>query len=152
MSGSILSIAFDKMLLVELGMYFMAGMMLSKNFHLFSSLNIKWGVFLMCIALFIVFAKQPALSWLQFIIVPLATIMFAYLPIPIIHKTGRFGDFSYGIYIYGFLVQQLLVCLSNNTIGLYNMMWMAWFITVVLAVLSWHNIEKRALKHKNLFT
>jgi hypothetical protein len=31
-------------------------------------------------------------------------------------------------------------------------MWMAWFITVVLAVLSWHNIEKRALKHKNLFT
>jgi peptidoglycan/LPS O-acetylase OafA/YrhL len=99
MSGSILSIAFDKMLLVELGMYFMAGMMLSKNFHLFSSLNIKWGVFLMCIALFIVFAKQPALSWLQFIIVPLATIMFAYLPIQLYTKQGVLATF-HTVYIF----------------------------------------------------
>ncbi len=149
LSGSFLSVAFDKALMMELGMYFMAGMLISKNMRLLNDPYVKAIVFAASVILFIVFSKHPALSWLQFIVVPLATITFAYLPIPLVHKAGYFGDFSYGIYIYGFLVQQLLVHLSHNTIGLYNMMWMAWLVTLVLAILSWHIIEKKALKHKD---
>lgn len=120
LSGSILSVAFDKALMMELGMYFMAGMLISKNMKLLNHLNMKWFVFGASVLVFIVFSKHPALSWLQFIVVPLATITFAYyLPLPLVRKAGYFGDFSYGIYIYGFLVQQLLVDLSHNTIGLY---------------------------------
>ncbi len=150
-TGSILSIAFDKALMMELGMYFMAGMILSRNHLLLKKPAINTAVFIACVLVFILFRKQPSLSWLQFILTPLATISFAYLRLPYVHKAGYFGDFSYGIYIYGFLVQQLLVDLSHNTIGLYNLMWMALLITILLGVISWHLIEKRALSFKDFF-
>jgi peptidoglycan/LPS O-acetylase OafA/YrhL len=149
-SGTLLSPAFDKMLLVELSMYFMAGMILSYYSKLVNANRTRWFVFFASVCLFIAFANHPALYWLQLILIPLATLSFAYLPIPIIHQAGVWGDFSYGIYIYGFLVQQMLVALSNNTIGLYNLMWLALVVTFGIAILSWHLIEKWALQHKDL--
>lgn len=148
--GSILSVSFDKPLMIELGLYFIAGILLSKNFFLLQKPAVKIAVFTVCVLAFILFSKHTALTWLQLLIIPLTTLTFAYLPIPFIHKAGTFGDFSYGIYIYGFWVQQLLVYLSDNTISLYNLMWMAWTVTLLLGILSWHLVEKRALKHKSL--
>lgn len=29
------------------------------------------------------------------------------------------------------------------------MMWMVWVVTLVLTILSWHLIEKKALRHKD---
>lgn len=82
--------------------------------------------------------------------IPLAAISFAFLPVPDIHKAGIFGDSSYGIYIYGFLVQQTLVFLTNTEIGLFSMMFFAWAISIAPGLITWHLVEKRVMPFKDL--
>ncbi|WP_318388936.1 acyltransferase [Enterobacter sp.] len=55
---------------------------------------------------------------------------------------GRF-DYSYGIYIYAFPVQQL--CINTLNVGFYTSMILSTVITITLASLSWHFVEKRFL-------
>lgn len=60
----------------------------------------------------------------------------------------RLGDISYGVYIYGFIVQQTLMYyfgLETLELTLSGIV-----ITYVLAYGSWHLIEKKMLTYKNL--
>lgn len=67
---------------------------------------------------------------------------------PFISRFGRFGDFSYGIYLYAFPVQQTVILLAYPKAGFYGSMLLAFAITCVLAVLSWYLVEKPALTFK----
>jgi peptidoglycan/LPS O-acetylase OafA/YrhL len=63
--------------------------------------------------------------------------------------TDRLGDLSYGMYIFAFPVQQILVALGRGRgwpFGMY--LGMSFFVTAGLAYVSWHLIEKRALFFK----
>jgi peptidoglycan/LPS O-acetylase OafA/YrhL len=66
-----------------------------------------------------------------------------------LHWIGHKNDYSYGVYIYGFLVQQVTAYL-----GWYRLGYVPWaLICVVLSLgcawLSWHFVEKRAMSLKN---
>jgi peptidoglycan/LPS O-acetylase OafA/YrhL len=63
---------------------------------------------------------------------------------------ARPGDFSYGIYLYAFAVQQLIVLWLDERWGLTPMKLFAIATagTLVLAVLSWHGVEKHFLRMK----
>jgi peptidoglycan/LPS O-acetylase OafA/YrhL len=67
---------------------------------------------------------------------------------PVIRAAGRWGDPSYGIYLIAFPVQQTIIHFLWSRLDFNVTMIMAMIITVVLAYLSWHGIEKRALKLK----
>jgi peptidoglycan/LPS O-acetylase OafA/YrhL len=58
------------------------------------------------------------------------------------------NDLSYGTYIYGFPVQQLLVLAGAGAIGIPLFFAMSMVLTLCLAVLSWFFIERKALKWK----
>jgi peptidoglycan/LPS O-acetylase OafA/YrhL len=60
---------------------------------------------------------------------------------------NRLGDYSYGVYIYGFLVQQLLVNAFPG-IGTGPLMAASIIATLVCGMASWHLIEKPALSKK----
>ena len=88
------------------------------------------------------------------IIFPLAlsyTILWlAHIPKGALRQYNRLGDYSYGVYIYAWPVQQGAVALFPNILPL-QLFGIALPITLFLAVLSWHLIEKPALRAKNMF-
>jgi peptidoglycan/LPS O-acetylase OafA/YrhL len=93
-----------------------------------------------------------SLNWGAFLAVYLATLgplvlHFAYLPGGPLRAYNRVGDYSYGVYIYAFPVQQALIAvipgLSLTGLNIY-----APALTLACAALSWHFLEKPALDWK----
>lgn len=62
---------------------------------------------------------------------------------------NRFGDYSYGIYLWGFPMQQVVAHHFPMLSPIRNAA-VAFLLALMLAVLSWYAIEKPALKLKNL--
>lgn len=65
-------------------------------------------------------------------------------------RVGVTNDYSYGIYIYGFLVQQVLVAYGFARWGYFPYVLSCLAVTAALAWFSWHLVEKRALMLKDL--
>ncbi|WP_354499766.1 acyltransferase [Mycetocola sp. 2940] len=66
-----------------------------------------------------------------------------------VKKIGAVNDYSYGVYLYGFLVQQVLAYAGVYEFGYVPYTVSALVITFALAWLSWHALEKRALMLKD---
>lgn len=58
---------------------------------------------------------------------------------------GRFGDFSYGTYLYAFPIQQLIVKFSGGSMAPLKLFLLATPATVLIGVLSWFLVEKHFL-------
>jgi peptidoglycan/LPS O-acetylase OafA/YrhL len=63
-------------------------------------------------------------------------------------KAARYGDFSYGLYLYAFPVQQLIVHLFPEPGPYWLFVLYSFAGTMPFAVLSWHLVEKPALRLK----
>ncbi|MCI0501914.1 MAG: acyltransferase, partial [Epsilonproteobacteria bacterium] len=63
---------------------------------------------------------------------------------------SKTGDYSYGLYIYAFPVQQTLVHFYREDMNVYIFFVASFVITFILSILSWHLFEKKILnlKHK----
>lgn len=66
-----------------------------------------------------------------------------------VHWIGAKNDYSYGIYIYGFLVQQVIAYLGWYKFGYFPFVAIALLLSFGLAWISWHLVEKRAMALKN---
>jgi peptidoglycan/LPS O-acetylase OafA/YrhL len=64
---------------------------------------------------------------------------------------NRFGDYSYGMYIYAFPVEQAMAALARGCTPWALMAWAA-LPTLGLAILSWHLIEYHALAQRAVVT
>ncbi|MCQ2033203.1 acyltransferase family protein [Stutzerimonas kunmingensis] len=85
-----------------------------------------------------------------FIALPYLVLYLAYAPLPLISRFGKYGDFSYGLYIYAFPFQQLTIYLFGPQVGVLGLTLIAFVPTLILAALSWHLIEAPAMKLKRL--
>jgi peptidoglycan/LPS O-acetylase OafA/YrhL len=61
---------------------------------------------------------------------------------------GRYGDFSYGLYVFAYPLQQSIVQAAGTAISMPLYFGLAFGATLVLAVLSWHFIEAPSLARK----
>ena len=92
------------------------------------------------------FLGQPLLAlWLA---VPTLTLVLGNASSPGVRSAGRFGDLSYGIYIYAFPVQQTFVWLCKDSLSWWPLLIITTAVTLLLAFLSWHLIENPALQFK----
>ena len=71
-------------------------------------------------------------------------LLLAYVPTGRIRNYNKVGDYSYGVYIYAFPVQQTIVWLAPGLSPI-ELVCLALPIVIGLAMLSWHLLEKRAL-------
>lgn len=77
-----------------------------------------------------------------------AAVFVGQASLPVLRRAGRWGDFSYGLYIYAFPVQQSMVLWGATRWGFERSLLASLTVSLVLAGMSWHLIEKRALKLK----
>jgi peptidoglycan/LPS O-acetylase OafA/YrhL len=67
-----------------------------------------------------------------------------------LHWIGRKHDYSYGVYIYGFVVEQFLCLYGVNHWGVHRYFAVSLAATLTVAVLSWHLVESQAMKLKDM--
>jgi peptidoglycan/LPS O-acetylase OafA/YrhL len=70
-----------------------------------------------------------------------------YLPVKHLRRYNGLGDYSYGMYIYAFPCEQVIVYLWNGVSAI-ALTAVSFPITLALAVLSWHFVEQPALTRK----
>ncbi|MFE6867776.1 acyltransferase family protein [Kitasatospora sp. NPDC057692] len=63
-----------------------------------------------------------------------------------LRRVGRRADYSYGLYIYGFPVEQALALLGAARLGKAGFLVCALAAAAVLAAFSWHCVERPALR------
>jgi peptidoglycan/LPS O-acetylase OafA/YrhL len=85
-------------------------------------------------------------SVIAFFFIPLFTIWIAFLPIPFLQKLTSSGDYSYGIYVYSFPIQQLIIYYSSAQLGIFQMIIWSFVCTIPISILSYHFIELPILK------
>jgi len=95
-------------------------------------------------------ANTEAFSFVSLVAVPYLVLWFAALPVPAFNTFGERGDFSYGVYIYAYPIQQTIVLFLGPSLPLWLFCALSIAITFPFAYLSWNLIEKRALGLKQM--
>ncbi|MCC8941727.1 acyltransferase [Bradyrhizobium sp. Arg68] len=109
---------------------------------------------LLCLAVAIIgpvdWLTQPVLNAT---LCPALVYITAYLGVSKLPRLPVFsrGDYSYGIYLYGFPLQQVVKTLLPNT-SLLAQFWISFVLITLFAAFSWHWIEKPVLKLRSGFS
>ena len=129
---------------IGLLVYFAAG---SCAYLFRDNIPMRWWIALLCaIALAI---SLPTRAYALFVAPCLAYLtLFAAMKLPL-RNFDRRMDFSYGLYIYAFPVQQMLALYGVNTVGFVPYFFCALAIAFVFAAASWFTVEKPSLSLKN---
>jgi peptidoglycan/LPS O-acetylase OafA/YrhL len=136
--------------LYEFSLYFFIG---SWFYYNRSVIQYRRLYFFVCLMLygFLLSLQQPhILRQAQYFLLPYVVFYLAFLAAKTNHW-GRYGDFSYGIYIYSFLIQQCIIQIFGGNLSIFALIILSFIIVLPLAWLSWNFIEKPALKFKSLF-
>lgn len=80
--------------------------------------------------------------------IPVLTVYIGTRSTPVLNSFGRFGDISYGIYIYAFPVQQTVLWAVGKEFPFLSGLLLAAVMTILCALLSWHLVEYPALRLK----
>jgi peptidoglycan/LPS O-acetylase OafA/YrhL len=86
--------------------------------------------------------------FLQLWILPLLLLSIAQIK-GFTNNAGKYGDFSYGIYVFSFPIQQMLVSIKIFKDNPYKLFFVSLVIVIPMAVFSWHFLEKKFLEFKN---
>ena len=109
---------------------------------------LKASLFLIsCIFLIIGVIYPAVFRPLYFLTLAYITLYLAYVPGGIIREFNKLGDYSYGMYIFAFPIQQMLVS-SIAGLSVNGLIITSFVATLALAIPSWFFIEKPSLNQK----
>lgn len=117
------------------------------SFYIFRhKVNLSGPAFLTIFVLLFASAAYDAKTFQIFYLLSAGYILFylAYVPQGRIRAYNRIGDYSYGVYIFAFPIQQTVAALYPG-ISWLSMTLISIPIVLMLAIASWHGIEKPAL-------
>jgi peptidoglycan/LPS O-acetylase OafA/YrhL len=114
------------------------------------SIRMSTGVFAAMSLVLLISTMDNDLFYLSYcLFLPYMVFYLAYVPSGKVRQFNRTGDYSYGIYIYAYPVQQSVVAVFPEvSVGM--MVVLSFVVTLILSMLSWHLVEKKCLKMKRL--
>lgn len=116
-----------------------------------SSKRVKLHSFYFIVLLFCLIISTSNSSFFYFVYplcLPYLIFYLAYFSTGFLLNFNKLGDYSYGIYIYSFPLQQTLIFLLDDITVLECIIY-SFFVSLCFAILSWHFIEKPALRYKS---
>lgn len=131
---------------VQYGTFFFYGVLLRKfrECWIGRKLGVLVVVMLLSSWLYLCGARLLAL----FVLLPYAINAFGEISTPVVRSFGRFGDASYGLYIYAFPIQQIILQALGRE-GLFaEKLLLVIACTWGVSLLSWRYLESPALKMK----
>ena len=128
---------------VAITYYFFVGVLF---FHWQDQIRAHWALFLSSAVIAYMLLMVQNMVFVAPIFVTYCTVFVGLLAVPRIPLISS-GDYSYGIYLYGFPIAQALVAIAPGTfVGhRYLLLLAAVAVTCAFAALSWHVVEKRTL-------
>jgi peptidoglycan/LPS O-acetylase OafA/YrhL len=100
---------------------------------------------LLMLGYLVVLAARPtAMPWTAWAALPYVILTVGLASTPVIRRAARYGDFSYGLYLWAFPVQQVLVKIQGPMRASYDIV-LVTLVSLALACLSWHFIERPCL-------
>jgi peptidoglycan/LPS O-acetylase OafA/YrhL len=130
---------------IELFAFFGFGMVV---WLLRDRMPIGWRPALAGLTLFAIATQTPVFLPLSAIAVALIVPALAYARALWPRQLTASGDYSYGVYLYAFPLQQMTVALGPAEMSWWLNLLIALPLTAVLAICSWHVIERPALRFK----
>ncbi|MDE2427911.1 MAG: acyltransferase [Burkholderiales bacterium] len=91
---------------------------------------------------------KTVFSMLVCLAIPYTVLYLAFIPNGIIRQFNKMGDYSYGVYIYAFPIQQSIGAIYPK-ISVSQLAISSLTLTFIMAAFSWHVIEKPVLSNKN---
>lgn len=120
-------------------------------FYLYEDkIQYRKDVFIFALILWIISFDTEFFKTISYISIPYIIFHLAFIPTKYLKTLTERGDFSYGLYIYAFPIQQTFVHLFQNNITPLKLFILSYPITFLLAFFSWNLVEKRALELKNI--
>jgi peptidoglycan/LPS O-acetylase OafA/YrhL len=141
--------------LIDFGIYFALGMIFYVYRHLIV-LNGRWALaaFGAWMLIYLIadagYLPLAAIMWVRYFSLSYIVMYLAFIKGPLNHFGDR-GDYSYGIYIYAYPIQQMIISFWGNEMSPFQQILLAFTLVLPLAWFSWHIIEKPALKFKLYF-
>ncbi len=115
---------------------------------------LSFKLFLISLTIFIIgiiisYKISGLFEYFRFLSLPYIIIYIAYCKVPYINNFGKYGDFSYGIYLWAYPVSQTLIYFWLDKFNVFTYILSVFIITLSVAILSFKFIEKPALQLKN---
>lgn len=136
---------------LEFGIFFMIGTLM----FLFKD-KIHYGLAYFIIVAFLWFGlgilhvtSSIMIKTIGFIALPYMVLYLAQLK-GRLNNFSKLGDFSYGIYIYAYPIQQMIVNFHTTNITILKLFLLSSSIVLPLSIISWYLVEERALRYKSL--
>jgi peptidoglycan/LPS O-acetylase OafA/YrhL len=110
----------------------------------------SFALFVVCLAAGLAFIRSPLEVEISLVALTYCVVYLGTLRIPKLPLLSR-GDYSYGVYLYGYPIQQLITLLFPELRTWYFNILIAAPLSLGCAMLSWHFIEAPTLKLKERF-
>jgi peptidoglycan/LPS O-acetylase OafA/YrhL len=126
----------------------LAGMFLIGTFCFINRDRIPIGSLALVALLFVTALAHKSFLFPYLFGTAIAYFCFWFAYVPNFHWFNRFGDYSYGLYLWGFPVQQAVSATIGKPVHPWVNLAVSLPIAFALAIASWHLIEKPALRWK----
>lgn len=125
--------------------YFSSGML----YYLYKDhIKLDYGAVLCMLVLWSASFNTHFLTYTSYLFIPYLIMWLAFVPLKFANEFGKYGDFSYGIYVFSFPIQQTINHLFIHWIDPIRLILLTSIIVIPISAISYYLIEAPLLRLK----